>query len=254
MINNLVINADQAMPAGGLLQVTAHNATIGRKSALPLQDGKYVVISIKDQGTGIAPENIPRIFDPYFTTKQKGSGLGLATTYSIIRNHDGFVTVESELTVGSTFYVYLPASEKDVQLLEKCSDSEKRTGGNILIMDDEQMVRDVAAEMLSHIGHRVVCAKDGREALELYGTALKAGTPFDAVIIDLTVPGSAGGHEALKELLKMDPGVKAIVSSGYSNNPIMNHFSAYGFKGVVKKPYNFEDLNAVLANVLNTDS
>jgi signal transduction histidine kinase/ActR/RegA family two-component response regulator len=254
VINNLVINADQAMPDGGLLKVTAHNATINRKHNLPIQDGKYVVIGIEDQGTGIAPEHVSRIFDPYFTTKRQGSGLGLATSYSIIRNHDGCVRVESELAKGSTFYVYLPASEKDVRPQEKNCGVEKRMSGKILIMDDEQMVRDVASEMLSHMGHRVVCATNGREALHYYGDALKANTPFDAVIIDLTVPGSMGGLETLKELLKMDPCVKAIVSSGYSNNPVMSQFSRYGFKGVVTKPYNFDELNAVLARVMNPDS
>jgi two-component system, cell cycle sensor histidine kinase and response regulator CckA len=253
VINNLVINAHQAMPNGGLVSVAARNIQIGEERRLPIQDGNYVLISVKDQGAGIPAENIQRVFDPYFTTKHKGSGLGLATSYSIIKNHDGYIRVESEPGAGSTFYVYLPASEKEVQSQERSEGPGPRIGGNILIMDDEPMVRDVAEEMLTHIGYRVVCACDGHETLEFYKEAMKSGPPFDVVIIDLTIPGSMGGEETVQALLRIDPCARAIVSSGYSNDTILRRFEEYGFKGVVTKPYNLDELNAVLVKVMNTD-
>jgi len=249
VISNLIINADQAMPEGGIIKVGAENITVGAEGVLPLQAGKYIKIAIQDAGTGISKKHLPRVFDPYFTTKKKGSGLGLATTYSIIKNHNGQIIVESKLGAGTTFYVYLPASEKEIVTREEAKERPLAGKGKILLMDDEENVRRVAGEMLKSIGYEVSFARDGAEAIELYKKAGKSGKPFDAVVMDLTVPGGMGGKEAIKKLLEIDSEVKAIVSSGYSNDPIMADFKKHGFSGVVAKPYTIEELSKILHRV-----
>ena len=181
--------------------------------------GRYVNISIQDKGIGISGEHLTRIFDPYFTTKQKGSGLGLATSYSIIRSHHGHISVESELGRGTTFNVYLPASDRKVIQPPK-EDRKLLSGkGKILVMDDEAMVREVLGKMLLALGYEVKFAENGAEAIEFFSQSEKSGEPFAAAILDLTVPGGMGGKEAMARLLKIDPQVKAIVSSGYSDDP-----------------------------------
>jgi len=250
VINNLILNADQAMPEGGVIEVRAENVTVEPKQHLPLKGGKYVKISIKDQGIGIPEEHIPKVFDPYFTTKQKGSGLGLSTAYSIIKNHEGHITLESKTGVGTTFYVYLPASEKEI-LKKKDVKEETIVGeGKILVVDDEEMVRDVTGNMLKLIGYKVGFARDGAEAIKVYKKAKKSGQPFDAIILDLTIPGAMGGTEAIKKLIEIDPQVKAIVSSGYSNDPVMANFSQYGFSGFLIKPYKIQELSEILQEVI----
>jgi len=250
VINNLVINADQAMPEGGIIKVRAENIIVDKDHSLPLKEGRYVKISIEDQGIGIPKEHLSKIFDPYFTTKQKGSGLGLATTYSILKKHGGYITVESELRVGSIFHIYLPASRERAAPKKEVEEEIFIPGrGRVLVMDDEDMVREVAGEMLTQLGYEVELAKDGAEAIKLYKQAIEAKEPYDAVILDLTVPGGMGGKEAIKRLLEIDPKVKAIVSSGYSNDPIMAEFKRYGFMGVVAKPYRIKDLSEVLAGI-----
>ena len=251
VINNLVINADQAMPDGGLVRITAENTVVGPEHGLPLTNGKFVKVSIADAGIGIPQEFIQRIFDPYFTTKQKGSGLGLATSYSIVKAHSGLITVESKLSAGATFHVYLPASEKEIKERQRTGRSTLQVKGKVLIVDDENMVRSVAQEMLQHMGYEVEGARDGKEAIQLYKDSLKSSNPFSAVVMDLTIPGGMGGRETIKELLLLDPHVKAVVSSGYSNDPVMGQFESYGFKGVVCKPYDVEELHAVLCKVIN---
>jgi len=253
VINNMIINADQAMPEGGEIQVCAENMVVDAKLSLPLQPGRYIKISIQDQGSGIAKERLPRIFDPYFTTKQKGSGLGLATAYSIVDKHDGYIVAESELGVGSTFYIYLPASEKKVPGVKETRTKAFVGKGRILVMDDEALIRDIADQLLSHMGYDVEFAKDGTEAVKRYQKAMESGKSFDAVIMDLTIPGQMGGKEAVQQLLKIDPEVNAIVSSGYSNDPVMSDFRKYGFKGVVSKPYTIEELGKALQEVLAED-
>nr|HID57889.1 PAS domain S-box protein [Desulfobacterales bacterium] len=250
VINNLVINAEQAMPEGGVISVRAENTVIEKEYALPLKQGRYVKISIEDQGVGIPKEHLSRVFDPYFTTKQKGSGLGLTTAYSIIKEHDGYIGVESKLGEGTCFNIYLPASEKRIVKKEGVQEIIPTGKGRILLMDDEEIVRDVACEMLKSLGYEVESAREGAEAIDLYKKARESGDRFDVVIMDLTVPGGMGGKEAVKELLEMDPGVRAIVSSGYSNDPVMSDFRKYGFKGVVAKPYRMKDLAEVLRRVI----
>lgn len=250
VIHNIVVNADQAMPEGGLIYVKAENTLLDKQGSLPLQAGKYIHICIKDQGIGIPKDLLNKIFDPYFTTKQKGSGFGLAIAYSIIRKHNGIITVESEPGAGATFCIYLPASEKDL-ITEKYADRQYiKDNGKILVMDDEEIVRDVTGMMLCHIGYEVAFAEDGAKAIALYKKARESGQGFDAVIMDLTIPGGMGGLETLKLLKEIDPEIKAIVSSGYSTDPIMADFKRYGFSGVLAKPFHNNELTETVYSVL----
>ncbi len=251
VISNLTINAVEAMLESGVINVRARNAIVEEGSALPLPAGKYVEIVIEDHGVGIPKKNLGKIFDPYFTTKKEGSGLGLATAYTIIKNHNGCVTVTSEVNVGSTFCIYLPASEKSVLPKKEPEIDTRFTGrGRILVMDDEEMIREMLGRILTLAGYKVELASDGAEAVERYINAKEQGQPFSAVILDLTVPGGMGGREAIKKLLEVDPTVKTIVSSGYSNDPIVSDFGKYGFKGVATKPYATTEIEKTLRNVL----
>jgi PAS domain S-box-containing protein len=254
VINNIVINADQAMPEGGMIRVEAENMITESKDALPLKSGKYVKISIKDNGIGIPKDHIQKVFDPYFTTKQKGSGLGLATAYSIIKRHNGHIEIDSELSVGTTFSIYLPAEpdEEFLDEMEKDIDEENiPTGLNILIMDDQEIIRDLAQAILGDMGNKVTVTEDGLEAIEVYRSAKEAGELFDVVIVDLTIPGGMGGKEAIKMLLEIEPEVKVIVSSGYYNDPVISDFEKYGFSGFIAKPYRTRELIDVLQRVMS---
>jgi CheY-like chemotaxis protein len=202
-----------------------------------------------DQGGGIDPKIINKLFDPYFSTKQVGSGLGLTTAYAIIKNHGGYLTVASEAGVGATFIIYLPALETGEPEPQAAVLPEKGQG-RILVMDDEAPVRQMLGKMLTKLGYDAVFATNGREALEIYRQAGDAGQPFAAAILDLTIPGGMGGKDAIKQLQKLDPHVKAIVSSGYADDPIMAAFAKYGFRGVIAKPYKIEDLSRVLAEII----
>jgi PAS domain S-box-containing protein len=252
-ISNLLINADQAMPKGGIIKVRAENVLLGEESGLPLPPGKFVRISFADQGGGIDPEYLDKIFDPYFTTKKKGSGLGLATAYSIIKSHSGHLTMESEVGVGTTFLIYLPATDLKSPAQEEAAEETGRPGlgrGRILVMDDEELVLKVLGQILTYWGHEVEFARDGRQAVDKYAKAIESGRAYDGVILDLTVPGGMGGRETLQQLQAMDPRVKAIVSSGYSDDPIMANFKRYGFSGGVAKPYKASELIKILDEVI----
>jgi PAS domain S-box-containing protein len=258
-INNVVINAEQAMPDGGVIRLKAQNISSSefathlyyKGDGLPLNGETYVKITIEDEGIGIPEDHLSKIFDPYFTTKQRGSGIGLTAAYSIIKNHDGYIAVESELGVGTKFYIYLPASDKQIVLKQSIEHRAVVGKGRILVMDDEEMIREVAGGMLNRIGYEVEFAREGKEAMELYRKAIESSRPFDLVIMDLTIPGGMGGKEAIKRLLDIDPQVKAIVSSGYSNDPVISEYKQYGFRAVVSKPYTIGDLAETLHEVIN---
>ena len=248
VIENLIINADQAMPKGGTIAVKCENVEMDHSDMKTPNIARYVKISIADQGKGISPEIRGKIFDPYFSTKEGRSGLGLATSYSIISKHGGQLTGESKRGEGAVFSICLPAAdmEMDSRLSERRPLRECR---RVLVMDDEIEVREVAEGILKTIGCETVQAKDGAEALELYQKANAAGQPFDVVILDLTVSGGMGGKETIKKLMELDNDVKAIVSTGYFNDPVMTEYMTYGFKGVLNKPYKLEDLDEVLSSV-----
>ena len=249
VIQNLVINADQAMPDGGRLYLRAHNRDLLESDGLPLPAGRYLHIVVSDNGEGVSDEHLQRIFDPYFTTKSEGRGLGLATAYAIVKNHGGHVTVASQVGEGTTFEIYLPATT--VPAWEEGDDDLGLIPGEgrILVMDDEEPIRRLAGEML-RLGYVADFAADGREAIEKYRSALEAGEEFDIVIMNLTIPGGMGGREALGHLLDIDASTCAIVSSGYSDDPVMADFANHGFVDVVAKPYDIVELSHVLDRVM----
>jgi PAS domain S-box-containing protein len=250
VIQNLVINAVQAMPHGGTITLAATNVVLDHASGLPLPPGRYVKLTVTDEGIGIPADHLAHIFDPYFSTKQQGSGLGLTTVYAIVNSHEGHITVSSELGRGTTFTIYLPASEAQA-MPQRPAEAQLHIGqGRILIMDDEAMVREVVVRMLARLGYEVEVAANGQEAINRYQEALAAGQPFAGIILDLTVPGGMGGREAMERLLQLDPNVIGIVSSGYAEDAIMTHYQEYGFKGVIKKPYRLEELGRVLQQTL----
>ncbi len=251
VISNIVLNGIHAMPDGGEIQIRCVNIMIG-SDHLELKPGKYVKVTIQDNGIGIPKELMQRIFEPYFTTKRSGSGLGLATAYSIMKKHDGLIEVASELGKGTVFSLYLPAFTGTVSHKPGPADkpSPEKNRGKVLLMDDDDMIRLAASEMLKQIGCEVVISAEGSEALEKYKAAKTSGAPFDAVILDLTIPGGMGGKETIRRLLELDPEVKAIVSSGYSSDAIMANYLQYGFSGVLTKPYHIKELAVALWKVI----
>ncbi len=248
VFNNLIINAMQSMPDGGTIRISAENINVPQDEKLLLNDGKYVKISISDKGTGIPAENLTKIFDPYFTTRKKGSGLGLTIAYHIVRKHKGYIKVESEEGKGSIFTVYLPSCEPSVIPEQKQSSFCPIGKGRILLMDDEDILKDFVCRLLRKVGYEVDTASDGVEAIEMYKTAKESGIPYDILILDLTVPGGMGGKEAIRNF---DPTAKAVVSSGYSDDPVMANYSEHGFKGVVMKPYSIEELTNTISKIIS---
>ncbi|MEE9543788.1 MAG: PAS domain S-box protein, partial [Thermodesulfobacteriota bacterium] len=253
VINNLILNAIHAMSEGGTIHVDAENVDLGSDDDLPLAEGRYVKLSIADEGKGISNEYLSKVFDPYFTTKEDGTGLGLATVYSIVKKHDGHVFLQSELGVGTTIHIYLPASSGMVEVSRTKEVVKKLDGkGRVLVMDDDKIVREVACEVLKNAGFEVDGADDGKEAIKLYKEAIGSGVPYDLLIMDLTVPGGMGGKEAMAGLLKIDPNVKAIVSSGYSNDPVMADHRKFGFIGMLAKPYAIKELQGMVLDLIHS--
>ncbi|MCD6224091.1 MAG: response regulator [Deltaproteobacteria bacterium] len=248
VISNLVINANQSMPQGGIIKITAENIDIDHKSGLSIKPGQYIKINVKDMGHGIPNEYLAKIFDPYFTTKQAGNGLGLATVFSIINRHNGYIFVESVIGKGTTFFIYLPVSTETV-IHKKKKKNIIAGKGRILVMDDEAMVLEVSAAMIKSLGYETAFAANGAEAVAKYKEAMDIGKPFDIVVLDLTVQGGMGGRGAIKRLLEINPQVKAIVSSGYSVDSAMAQFEEYGFIDVLAKPYKLETLGKTLHRV-----
>jgi two-component system cell cycle sensor histidine kinase/response regulator CckA len=250
VLNNLLLNAIQASPATGAIELFVEDFHSSGHEEIRLKAGWYVRVSVMDHGIGIPEQNIKKIFDPYFSTKSPGTGLGLATTYSIIKRHGGEITVKSEMNKGTTFSFFLPALDKSPQLPRNEKEIPLNGKGKVLLMDDEEMIQSVTTSMLSKLGYGVVIARDAGEAVSKYGEAFRTGNPFDVVILDLTIPGSIGGKEALKQLLEIDPNVKAIASSGYSNDAVSADWSQHRFKGFLPKPYRLTDLGLALRQVM----
>jgi len=241
-INNLLINSIQSMHNSGKISIEAHNAEEVQIDN-PFKTGSYVMLKISDTGCGISEKNLSKIFDPFYSTKSTGTGLGLTSTYSIIKKHRGYIEVNSEENIGTTFKIYLKSANKPVKNIENTlSKTEEDHTGTILIMDDELYILEVLVKMLKHQGYTVDCAKNGEEAVKLYTEKYTQNKPYNHVILDLTVYGGMGGKETIIALKKIDPDVKAIVSSGYSDNPVMANFKEYGFQGVLTKPYAIEDV------------
>ncbi|MGQ9669777.1 MAG: PAS domain S-box protein [Desulfosoma sp.] len=247
VLQNLVINAHQAMPHGGTVTVEAQNIFVEESADLPLRPGRYVAVSVEDHGIGIPEEHMDAIFDPYFTSKKEGSGLGLPTAYSIVKRHDGHITVRSRVGQGTRVTFYLPASQQAADAAEVPENLKPFRGtGRILIMDDDPIVRDVLLAMLEHLGFESEATAEGMEALARYQQALAEGKPFDGVILDLTVPGGVGGREVVKKLKALDPHVRAVASTGYSTDPVLSQPQACGFQAGIAKPYRMEDLEKVV--------
>ncbi|MBU0482898.1 MAG: response regulator [Proteobacteria bacterium] len=252
VIQNLILNASHAMPQGGNIQISCENIkTISDPGILLPRKNNYLKITISDSGIGIPKNIIDKIFDPYFSTKQKGSGLGLAITHSIISKHDGHISVCSKLGEGTTFTIYLPASSKEPQSLIKSTEIPPVGKATIMIMDDDEMVRTLAQRILSQFGYEVVLAEDGKEAIQLYENAKDSPNPIDLIIMDLTIPGGMGGKEAIEKIHQINPEAKVIVTSGYSNDPIMANHKEYGFCATITKPFMIKELIRLVSQVLS---
>jgi len=251
VFSNVFINAKEAMPHGGGITVTAENVVeADRRSecALPVVPGNYLQVSIVDEGIGIPREHIGRIFDPYFSTKQRGSGLGLATTYSIVKNHGGFLVIESNLGRGTTVRVSLPASSSHA-LYQPVEPMAHRSGARrrVLVMDDEASIRTLTSNMLQFLGYDAEVVDSGSAAIERF-----AHKKFDVVMLDLIVPGEMGGKEAMRRLAGINPSVKAILVSGHTRDPVLADFRDHGFQAVIAKPFTLQELSATLCSVIGT--
>ncbi len=257
VIRNIALNAREAMPEGGMVSVTAENMVLKEPSDLSLPAGSYVKISISDQGGGIPKEILSKIFDPYYSTKQrgdqKGMGLGLTICHSVIQKHGGAIAGNSRTGEGTTFQIYLPALSEGLN--EERAGSDRVTVlGRILVMDDEALIRNMISAMLSRMDYEAVLVEDGVKAVEVYRQATAQGRPFDAVILDLTVPGGMGGVKTIQELIQINFPVKAIVLSGYDNDPVLQNYERHGFRGALTKPFLFNDLKEILSRVIGRDN
>ena len=253
VVNNLVLNAVQAMPRGGIVKISATNVPRERAHQMGLGSCQFVEIAVRDNGPGIKPEDMARIFQPYFTTKSTGSGLGLATSQTIARRHYGALRVESEVDRGAAFLLYLPAKPgARVDRVAVPVELPVLTG-RVLFMDDEPSIRQMAPNLLRRLGFETEVVCDGREAIDRYGEALREGRRFDVVILDLTVPDGMGGLDAIQWLRQLDPDVQVLVSSGYADDPVLLNCRQHGFRGMVSKPYCLSELASVLGRALDTD-
>lgn len=251
VLNNLIINAAQAMPGGGILTITGSNEKLPKGNPFNLGAGPYTRLCIHDTGCGISPDDLTKIFDPYFSTKISGTGLGLASAYSIIQRHKGHISAASTVGEGTTFTILLPSIDTQAEEMPLVTErfAETSEGGSILVMDDEEMIRDIATQMLGFLGYEVRTCADGEKAIELYQASLQSQKTYAAVIMDLTIPGGLGGKDAAEHILAFDSSAHLIVSSGYSSDPVMANFRQYGFSGAITKPYNLDDFRKVLSTV-----
>jgi CheY-like chemotaxis protein len=251
VFQNLIINAIQAMPAGqGNIWVNAGNAELAEGQFPPLPPGPYVAVEVRDNGSGIKPEHLEKIFDPFFTTKKTGTGLGLATVLSIVKRHGGQLGVDSEIGVGTTFTIFLPQAQEEIQVEARRAPSLRFGTGRILFMDDDPQISSLTGGMLASLGYKYDLAKSGEEAIQFYKRYLNIGRPYDAVIMDLTVIGGMGGEQCFRHLRELDPEVRAIVASGYDNEEMARQFLAQGFCGYLTKPYRVADLGRIIKKVV----
>jgi PAS domain S-box-containing protein len=249
-IQNLCLNAHEAMRESGTVELKAENTVITEEDNLDLRSGHYIKLSVKDYGRGISPVDLPKIFDPYFSTKREGGGLGLSIVHSIVERHGGHVAVHSDLGKGTVFTLYIPALYEKETVQEEKSSRPVVGSGRILFMDDEKMLRDVVSAMLDIMGYKVTVAANGEEAIKVFKEVQASGDSFDVVILDLTIPGGMGGRDTVKELISIDPSVRAIVASGYSNDPVLAEFEKFGFKGAMVKPFDTEKLKVSINEVI----
>ncbi|HBA85007.1 MAG TPA: hypothetical protein DCZ95_13010 [Verrucomicrobia bacterium] len=254
VIRNIALNAREAMPKGGMISVQAANVVSTARKNVPLPPGAYIRVSITDRGEGIPKELLPKIFDPYFSTKQrgtqKGMGLGLAICHSVVQKHGGTIEVESKSGVGTTFHLYFPAVRQMPKKLKVSAPKPLSRYYKILVMDDEEWLRNVVGATLQQMGHEVELTEEGEGAIEAFERAWEIGLPFDIVILDLTIRGGMGGQEAIQSLRRIDSGIKAIVMSGYSNDPVILEHERYGFKGALPKPFDAGKLQAVISRIM----
>lgn len=255
VIHHLLVNAQEASKPGGKVFVIAENVTIDNSSDLPLAEGKYIKISIEDEGEGISPEILPKIFDPYFTTKNmgttKGTGLGLTICHSIVKKHGGHISIQSKKGAGTSVTLYTLKSERGNLKSPNKKDAQDtksahKEGHKVLLMEDNKKLAKTTANMLVHLRHKFGIAPDGNEAVRLYQEALYTEHPYDLLILDLTIRGGMGGHETLLKIKDIDQNVSAIISSGYSEDPVMVNCQDYGFKGSLPKPYRIVDLQKAI--------
>ena len=254
VFHNIIINATQAMPGGGALTVTGQNENLASPNSMNLPGGSYVRLSFTDHGCGISDGDLKRIFDPYFTTKLSGAGLGLASAHSIVNRHGGHIGASSVPGTGTNFTIHLPSigeAHGRHQTGAAAQSVSEHSGGSILVMDDEEIIREMTAEILGYLGYQATACVNGTETVALYRAAAESGAPFSAVIMDLTIPGGMGGKGAAEQILSFDPAACLIVSSGYSNDPIMSDYVSYGFSGAIAKPYNMAEFEKLLSSMLS---
>jgi len=252
VVQNFVLNAHQASPMGDVIHVSAHNRAVTPAASVPLPAGRYVEVAVTDTGVGIPRENFARIFDPFYSTKPKGSGLGLAVCFSVIKKHEGHIEFESVVGEGTTFHFWLHASEEEQQIEAPRLGDPPPGSGRILVMDDEPTILEVTSEMLHVLGYDAKTATNGAAAIDVYRRARADGRPFDAVILDLTIPGGMGGKDTLQALQSIDPEICAIVSSGYSSDTVLTYPREHGFAAFIRKPYDLDTLATTLADLLGS--
>ncbi|NLE02288.1 MAG: response regulator, partial [Fibrobacter sp.] len=249
VIQNLLLNSIESMGRGGTITITLRNHNTSQNDH---STQRYIELIVSDTGSGIPEDILNRIYDPFFSTKPKGSGLGLATAHSVVKKHNGEISCESIIGKGTTFHILLPATSKKIPKPEIVEPTKiNKSAGNILLLDDEEIIRTITEKLLSHLGYTVTTTVTGEETLKVYAENIKKQLHFDLVILDLTIAGGMGGKETMQKLLEMDPNVKALVSSGYSNDPIMSNFSEYGFSGIITKPYDVNELNKTIQSIIN---
>ncbi len=252
VISNLVINGRHAMPDGGELNILVRNIELNKNEVLSLKAGKYIKIIVGDEGIGISKDYISKIFDPYFTTKQAGCGMGLATAYSILKKHNGLITVQSEIGKGTEFNIYLPAYDSDREKKDSSTQADPNpSAAKVLIMDDDEQVCNITGKMVERFGYTAFSVSDGELALNSYKQEMEKNNKYDIVLMDLTIPGGMGGKETVTKLLTIDPDAKAIVISGYSNDPVLSNFADYGFKGMLVKPFKIDELKKTIDQVFS---